>query len=126
MKIHPITKPDLAKLLLILFVASILRLGDGGSVSHLRYDQAALSQLALEMVHGESFPFVGIESSVHIPNSPMTVYMLYLPYLISDNPLFVILFIAGLNVIGVGFLWLIAHRYFHPSIALMEIGRAHV
>lgn len=119
MAIHAIKKSDLWKLLPILLIAALLRFGDAGTLSHFRYDQATLSQKVLDMVHGVSFPLVGISSSVHVPNSPMTVYVLALPYFFSDNPLVTIGFIALLNVIGVALLWLIAHRYFGPSVALI-------
>lgn len=117
-KLNPIKRRDLFSLALILFVAALLRFGDAG-VTEFFHDEAILSILAQDMARGESFPTVGIISSVGIPNPPVSVYVLALPYLLTDNPLIATLFIAGLNVIGVGLLWGIAHRYFSPTVALV-------
>lgn len=115
---HAFKRTDWFILLLVILVAACLRLADGGATTHFRYDQGTLSQLALEMAHGEAFHWLGIQSSAGVPNSPMTVYFLVLPYLISDNPLFVVLFIAVWNVLGVALLWGITHRYFGRWVAL--------
>jgi 4-amino-4-deoxy-L-arabinose transferase-like glycosyltransferase len=118
LKLNPIQPRDLFSLLLILFVAAILRFGDAG-VTEFFHDEAMLSILAQDMARGESLPTVGIISSVGIPNPPVSVYVVAIPYLFTDNPLIATLFIAALNVIGVGLLWFIAHRYFSPTVALI-------
>jgi 4-amino-4-deoxy-L-arabinose transferase-like glycosyltransferase len=118
LKLNPITSRDLLSLALILFIAALLRFGEAG-VMEFYHDEAMLSILAQDMARGEHFPTVGIISSVGIPNPPISVYVMAVPYLFTDNPLIASLFIAALNVIGVGVLWWIAHRYFSPIVALI-------
>jgi hypothetical protein len=102
----------------ILFLAAGLRLCYFG-VEEYRKDEAQLTWLDLDMTHGKSFPLLGIPASIGLPNSPMTIYMLLPPFLISDNPLMAIAYIALLNVIGVGLLWLIAYRYVGRGVAFV-------
>lgn len=98
-------------LLAMLLLAAFLRLGQPGIVEFKR-DEATLSRLALELAQGESFPWLGIGSSVGYPNAPINVYLLAIPYLVSDNPLIATLFIASLNIIAVALLWRMTRRYF--------------
>lgn len=116
--INPIKRRDWVVLLLILFVASLMRFGNT-SIVEFFHDDAMLSTLAQEMVAGERFPVTGINSSVGIPNPPISVYVMAIPFLVNSNPMIAIYFVMGLNVIGVGLLWLIAHRYFGRTAALM-------
>ncbi|MCC6802199.1 MAG: glycosyltransferase family 39 protein [Anaerolineae bacterium] len=116
--IHPIRRQHLFGLALILLAAGLLRFGNLDS-SEFWYDEATMSTLAQSMADGESFPLLGIVSSAHIPNPPTGIYLLVVPYLISSDPMFAVVFIAALNVIGVGLLWLIAYRYFRPSVAMI-------
>lgn len=116
--INSIQRRDWVVLLLILFVASVMRFGNAGVVEFF-HDDAMLSTLAQEMVAGERFPLTGINSSVGIPNPPTSVYVMAIPFLVNSNPMTAIYFVMGLNVIGVGLLWLIAHRYFGRTVALI-------
>ena len=118
MRTHNITRRDGLTLLLILFVAGLLRLGQPGIVEFF-HDEAMLSSMAQQLVDGESFPLTGINSSTGIPNPPINVYLMALPYAISSDPQVATIFIMLLNVIGVGLLWLIAHRYFGKTTALV-------
>ncbi len=117
--INPITQPSLWGLALVLAVAAFLRMGDGALGTHFRYDEGTLALLALDMVNGVNLPLLGIPSSAGVPNSPMTVYALALPFAISSSPLFVTLSIAVWNVLGVGLLWFIAHRYVGIGVGLV-------
>lgn len=116
--LHPIKARDQLILVLILFVAAILRFGD---LHHAEFfhDEAMLSLLAQDMTRGGDFPLQGILSSVGIPNPPTSVYVMAIPYLFSDDPLIATGFIALLNVIGVGVLWHIGHRYFSRTVGLI-------
>ena len=116
---NPYTRRAGVALLLIILVALFTRLGDSGAATHFRYDEAQLSLLALKLSHGEEIPLLGIQSSAGVPNSPMSVYFLALPFLITSNPFFVTIFIAIWNVIGVGLLWLIAHRYLGSRVGFL-------
>jgi hypothetical protein len=118
MPVNPIKRRDLYILLLILVIAAILRFGEPG-ITEFFHDEAMLSMLAQDMAVGKSFPLEGILASVGIPNPPTSVYVMWLPYMLSSDPLFATMFIAALNVGGVGLLWWIAHRYFGRTIALV-------
>ncbi len=109
---------DLLGLLLILLVATSLRLGYGGVIEY-RKDEADLTSIELDIAQGKPIPFLGIASSIGLPNSPMTVYVLIPPFLISQDPMVAIAYIAILNVIGVGLLWLMSYRYFGRGVALV-------
>ncbi|MDQ7025938.1 MAG: hypothetical protein Q9P44_10305 [Anaerolineae bacterium] len=116
--VNDIKRRDLIILTLILFIAALMRFSQPGIVEFF-HDDAMLSTLAQEMAAGERFPVTGINSSVGIPNPPPSVYVMALPFALNSNPIVAIFFVMGLNVIGVGLLWLIAHRYFGRTIALI-------
>lgn len=105
-------------LAVILLVAAYLRMGSPG-IAEYKSDEASLSQLALDLAHARSFPLLGISSSVGIPNAPANVYVLAIPYLISDNPLHATQYIGLLNVIAIGFTFLLARRYCGTGLALV-------
>ena len=113
------TKPhrlDLLGLFVVLLTATILRIGFVG-VAEYRKDEAQLTSLNLDIRQGQTIPFLGIPSSIGLPNSPMTVYLLIPPFLLSPSPLVALVYIGLLNVIGVGLLWLIGYRYFGRMVA---------
>lgn len=116
--INKISRRDLLILLLVLFVAAVMRFGQAGIVEFF-HDDAMLSTLAQEMAAGESFPLRGINSSTGIPNPPTSVYVMAIPFFFNSNPMSAIYFVMGLNVIGVGLLWFIAHRYMGRNVALI-------
>lgn len=109
---------DWATLALILFLAAVLRLGDAGIIEFL-HDEALLSLMAQDMVAGKGIPLTGIASSVGLPNPPVSVYVMAIPYALSPSPQFATLFIAALNVVGVGLLWVIARRHFGQLVAVI-------
>ncbi len=109
--ITAITRRDLIVLLAILTIAGWMRFGRGDIVEYF-HDDAMLATLALEMADGEGIPTTGILSSTGIPNPPTSVYVMAIPFMISANPHVAIYFVMFLNVLGVGILWLLAHRYF--------------
>ncbi|MEO1288625.1 MAG: glycosyltransferase family 39 protein, partial [Chloroflexota bacterium] len=116
--ITPFERRDWLVLLMIIFIASVMRFGNAGIVEFF-HDDAMLSSLAQEMANGEKFHLTGINSSVGIPNPPTSVYVMAIPFFINSNPMTAIYFVMGLNVIGVGLLWMIAHRYFGRTVALV-------
>ena len=109
--INPIKGRDLLVICIILLIAGWMRLGRNGIVEYF-HDDAMLSTLALEMADGENFPLTGILSSTGIPNPATSVYLMAIPFSLSSDPNFAIQFVMLLNVVGVGILWVIAHRYF--------------
>ena len=116
--VNAVQRRDWLVLVAVLIVAALLRLGEAGIVEF-KHDEAMLSLLAQDMVSGKGIPFTGIPSSVGVPNPPISVYILALPYALSSSPLIATLFIAALNVIGVGLLWWITHRYVGRTAAIL-------
>lgn len=114
----PIKQRDWLLLLIIVFVAALMRFGQAGIVEFF-HDDAMLSSLAQSMVAGEALHLTGINSSVGIPNPPQSVYVMLLPFAINSNPMTAIYIVMGLNVVGVALLWLFVHRYFGRTIALI-------
>jgi hypothetical protein len=104
-------------LLAVLLLAAALRLGEPGVLEFL-HDEAMLSLMAQEMAAGGGIPLTGIPSSVGIPNPPTSVYVMALPYALAHSPQVATLFVAALNVVGVGLLWGIARRWFGAGVAL--------
>ncbi|MEM6527917.1 MAG: glycosyltransferase family 39 protein, partial [Chloroflexota bacterium] len=64
-------------------------------------------------------PFLGMPSSVGIPNAPTGVWLMMLPYSLTNNPLVATLFVALLNVMGVVLLFLLARRLFNTQVAVI-------
>lgn len=116
-KPNAVKRRDWLWLLLILVTASVVRLSNP-QVMDYRQDQADLVTLVQDMLDGKSFPLVGIPSSSRFPNSPVTVYTLIPPYLISDSPVVAAMYVALLNVLSIGLLWLLAYRYFNVRVAI--------
>ena len=102
---------DLLGLFLVVLIAAVMRFGRGDIVEYF-HDDAMLSTLALELADGLRWPLTGILSSTGIPNSPISVYLMAIPFSLSSDPLFAIRVIMALNVIGVALLWLIARCHF--------------
>src|SRR5258708_22898530 len=94
-------------LVLILILAAVLRLGWPGNVGF-NQDEVGESLPALDMVHGRHFPLLGMNSSVRIPNPPMSIYLLAVPFALSDSPLVATGYVALLNVMAVMMLYLIS------------------
>jgi hypothetical protein len=115
---NPITRRDLLVLLVVVLVAAFLRLADV-DISEYRIDEYDLSKRALDMASGTAIPRLGLAASAGIPGSPLTVYLMAIPYAFSTSPVIATAFIAALNVVGVGLLWLIAFRYISPLVALL-------
>src|SRR4051794_35114350 len=90
--------PEWMALAVIVILAIVLRLGSSGVVEF-RTDEANLSVLSLDMVHGHSFPLLGIDSSVGIRNAPVSVYLMAIPYLFSSSPEVATGFVGVLGVI---------------------------
>ena len=109
---------DLLSLLLITLLAAALRFGRADVVEYF-HDDAMLATLALELADGVRFPLTGILSSTGIPNSPVSVYLLALPFILSSDPVFAIHAIMLFNVIGVALLWFLARRFWGHRIALI-------
>jgi 4-amino-4-deoxy-L-arabinose transferase-like glycosyltransferase len=116
--VNRVRRHDLLTLLLILFAAAFVRFGSPGVVEF-KLDEAWLTRLAREFAATGMIPFTGMPSSVGLPNPPASVFVMALPYSLTSSPLVATLFVAALNVAGVGLLWLIAQRYAGRTVALV-------
>lgn len=96
-------------LIVILLLAAVLRLGYPGTNPY-SGDEARLSVLALQTIHGESFATYGISSSSGARNPPASVYAFLPPYIISSDPLVATLYVGVLNVLAVGLTWLLVRK----------------
>jgi hypothetical protein len=119
-KEHWLLKVELIAFAVIMLIAAYLRVGQPGIVEFKR-DEANLSQLALDFVHGGELPLLGIGSSVRVPNSPISVYILSIPYFLTDSPQFATQFIALLNIIAIAITYWLARRYCGILPALIAI-----
>ncbi len=103
-------------LLIALLAAALTRFWRSDIVEYF-HDDAMLASLALEMAAGTRFPLTGILSSTGIPNSPVSVYLLALPFAFTSEIQSAIHFVMLWNTLGVALLWLIARRYFGRTVA---------
>jgi 4-amino-4-deoxy-L-arabinose transferase-like glycosyltransferase len=108
---------ELAGLALVLALAAVLRLGWPG-VNSFGYDEARVSQLALQMARDGSIPVVGIASSAGVPNPPAFVWLMSIPFAVSRDPLFATSCIALVNILFVLGVWALARRAWGPWAAL--------
>ncbi|MBZ0297701.1 MAG: hypothetical protein K8L99_34410 [Anaerolineae bacterium] len=109
-KTHSFSPAALLTLILVVVLAGLTRFGHPGTVEF-KHDEATLSLLALDWLDGGPFPLTGMPSSVGVPNAPASVYVMAIPYGLGLDAQGATMFIAALNVMGVGLLWLIAYRY---------------
>lgn len=107
-------------LVIILGIGAWLRLNNLNVVEFKR-DEANLSQLALNLVRGESIPLLGIISSVGIPNSPVSAYVLAIPYAFSSSPVIATAFIGVLNLLALLLMALMARRYYGDAVSLIAV-----
>src|SRR4051812_46820368 len=102
----------------IIILAAALRLGAPGIVEF-KTDEANLSVLSLDMVHGRSFPLLGIDSSVGIRNAPVSVYLMAIPYLFTSNPIVATSYVGLLSAFAVLVLYALVRRYYGLIAALV-------
>lgn len=114
----PIHRLELIALMGIMLLAAFLRLTSPGIVEFKR-DEANLSYLALDFARGHSLPLLGISSSVGVPNSPLSVYLFSLPYLLTSDPIAATQFVGLLNVVAVLLTYLLTRRYYGAGAALL-------
>lgn len=94
----------------LIVLAALLRLGHP-QVIEFKRDEANLALLALDLARGVDFPLLGIGSSVGIPNSPLSVYIMALPFFFSGDPVIATQFVGLLNVLAVALVYLMMRRW---------------
>jgi len=81
-------------------------------------DEYTLTVMAYRNVFGPYWAQVANQSSVGIPNPPFFVYLMSFPVLYSLSPVFLTLWIALLNVLGIVILFLVLRKIFTSLMAL--------
>jgi hypothetical protein len=109
---------EIGALLFVLGLAAWLRLGNAAIIEFKR-DEANLARLALDLARGQSFPLLGIGSSVGLRNAPFSVYVVTPPFVFSSDPIRATQYIGALNVLAVGLLYGLARRYYGTLAAMI-------
>jgi hypothetical protein len=113
-----------AALIVILAIAAFVRLWRL-DLMEFKGDEAAACRLAWQVLDhiggrtpGQPFPLTGLMASVTVPNPPLFIYLLALPFWVSSNPLAAAVFIALCNVAAVALCHQIGRRYYSPFVGL--------
>lgn len=96
-------------LALIVFSAAIFRLGWAG-VSSFGFDEARVSDMALQMARENQFAELGMQSSTGVPNFPAAVWLYALPFAISTNPQWAIWLTGAANTLAAVGVWWLARQ----------------
>jgi hypothetical protein len=102
-------RSELAGLCTVLALGAWLRLGWPG-VSPFAFDEARVSDLALQMARQGQFATLGMPSSTGIPNLPATVWLCALLFAVSIHPQVAIAFTGLLNVLAIAGIWWLARE----------------
>lgn len=112
------TRRDTLMLIAVLVIAAGMRFARPGVVEF-KHDEAYLSLLALDALAAREFPLLGMPSSVGVPNAPASVWLMMIPYASTNNPMIATGFVALLNTVGVGVLFVLARRLFSQEVAIV-------
>jgi 4-amino-4-deoxy-L-arabinose transferase-like glycosyltransferase len=94
----------------ILALAALLRMGWPG-LTEFKQDEAHIYKMALDLAEFRAWPVRGINYSVGLPSSPITIYLYALPLFLWKSPLAATLFVGALNTLSVAVAYWIARRY---------------
>ena len=108
-------------LALLLLIAAWLRLGWVG-ISSFSFDEARVSDMALQMARDGDFASLGMQSSTGVPNFPAAVWLYSLPFALTVNPQIAIWFTGILNLVGVAAIWWLARRLWGEGGAWVAAG----
>lgn len=100
-------------LALIFVVAAVFRLGWAG-VSSFGFDEARVSDMALQMARENQFAKLGMQSSAGVPNFPAAVWLYAVPYAISTNPQWAIWLTGLVNTLAVVGVWWLGRDAWGP------------
>ncbi|MDJ0755712.1 MAG: hypothetical protein QNJ45_19455 [Ardenticatenaceae bacterium] len=91
-------------LAIVLIAGGILRFGWVG-VNSFSFDEARVSQLALQMAQEGQFAPLGMQSSTGVPNFPAAVWLFALPYWLSTSPLLATGLVGLVSWFGILGMW---------------------
>ncbi len=114
-------RKDTILIMLVLLVAITLRLSN---LDYMEFkgDEAGNLLLASILSSGKDIPLVGIRSSIGTYNPPLFIYLMTIPLLFSGNPVIAAGFVALLNCVAVGVLYLFSRRFFSRETAVTAAG----
>lgn len=104
---------------LIIFACSALFRITNLDIIEFKIDEASNLLLASLPIFEQPFAPGGIVSSIGILNSPLFNYILFPMLLISLEPQVVVFFIAMINCLSNGFLYLIIKKYYNNTLAII-------
>jgi 4-amino-4-deoxy-L-arabinose transferase-like glycosyltransferase len=111
-------RAEIVMLSIIVCLAAWLRLGWIG-VNSFGFDEARVSDMALQMVREGQFAALGMQSSTGVPNFPALIWLIGLPYFFSTNPLVATWFIGLLNLIALAGIWWLARAAWGSAAGLV-------
>lgn len=103
---------------LIIALSSIFRLTNLDLVEF-KADEASNLLLATRIFFSHPLPYAGVASSVGILNPPFFIYLIIPLTLISLDPKIISFFIALINVLSIGFFFLIIKKYYNQTLAFI-------
>src|SRR5262245_65618904 len=103
-------KLELMLLAAILGLAALLRMGWPG-LTEFKQDEARIYKMALDLAEFRAWPVRGIDYSVGLPSSPITIYLYALPLFLWHSPLAATLFMGLLNTLSVLVAYWMVRRY---------------
>ncbi len=105
-------------ILIILGIALILRFSSL-KVIGFQADEAGNAELAYNVFRG-NFPLTGLATSTGIMHFPLLIYILSIPFLLSNNIIFGSLFICFVNIAAILIVYLIGKKYYNKFIGIMS------
>ena len=102
----------------VILIAGVLRFGYPG-VNSFASDEARVSLMALDTIHGEHFASYGIASSAGARNLPASIYVFTIPFLLSSNPLVATYFVGILNILAIAIIYRLGSRVWNRWVALI-------
>jgi hypothetical protein len=84
-----------------------------------KLDEARLAALALGLARDGRLSLWGIDSSIGIPNFPLTAWLAAIPFAISSDPLVATGFVAGLNTLAALGVYLLGRAWYGEAAGLV-------
>ena len=117
---QPIKPLVLSRLLplAILLLATALRL-TRLDLTEFKSDEAGIAREALTLVYEGQFPAVGPSSSQGPTHPPLQIYLLALPFAVTQDPRLAVIVVAMIHSTAVLMAYLLGARFFHRRVGLI-------
>jgi 4-amino-4-deoxy-L-arabinose transferase-like glycosyltransferase len=110
--------PSRALLVAILLLAAVLRLSRL-DLAEFKADEAGIAREALALVHEGRFPVVGPSSSQGPAHPPLQIYLLALPFAITQDPRLAVAVVALIHAAAVAVTYLLGARFCGRRVGLV-------